>query len=267
MNREESIVRQRAIALMSRRATEPNFDWLGLLKLCGGYYECPKDAQGKRLGPIVGYAGKDELDRQYVGDVYADFAMAEQYGIVLNCVARGLIRTCNSLPFSWRVDGYCGAPEGGKALATALSVTSAIQYIYPEKKITALATPTSREKSEMAFSRHKPVEGGNYALVEDVLNNFSTTEEVVRLLEDSGARCSMILGFLNRSTDSRSHFDYDSPRFGRQSIPVVSLVTKSIAQYRQDDPYVIEDVDSGNLIRKPKPVWHELEAAMAAVAG
>ena len=31
---------------------------LNLVAACGGYYECPKDKDGKRHGPLVGYAGK-----------------------------------------------------------------------------------------------------------------------------------------------------------------------------------------------------------------
>lgn len=51
---------------------------LAVLKALDGYYECPKDTAGKRLGPLVGYAGRDNLGRQYVGDIYANFAVAER---------------------------------------------------------------------------------------------------------------------------------------------------------------------------------------------
>ena len=33
-------------------------DWLKLVSDLGGYYSCPKDQAGKRLGPLVGYAGR-----------------------------------------------------------------------------------------------------------------------------------------------------------------------------------------------------------------
>jgi hypothetical protein len=61
---------------------------LDLARMCGGYYECPKSPDGKRLGPLVGYAGRDELGRQYVGDIYVNFAQVERYGRALLDIAR-----------------------------------------------------------------------------------------------------------------------------------------------------------------------------------
>ncbi len=35
---------------------------LRYLQEFGGWYECPKDSNGKRLGPLVGYAGAYLVD-------------------------------------------------------------------------------------------------------------------------------------------------------------------------------------------------------------
>src|SRR5829696_8646404 len=102
-----------------------------LLKLCGGFYECPKAPNGKRRGPLVGYAGRDERGRQFVGDAYINFAAVERHGIVLRTLAEQLQSRLAETHID-RIDGFCGAPEGGKALATILSVLGERQYIFPE---------------------------------------------------------------------------------------------------------------------------------------
>src|SRR3970040_2100331 len=97
---------------------------LEALRLLGGYYECPKDPTGKRLGPLVGYAGKYEADdgskRQYVGDIYANFAKAEERPRVYQSWAD---RMKFDVP---EVDVLLGMPMGGIAVAFALApITSA----------------------------------------------------------------------------------------------------------------------------------------------
>ena len=49
-----------------------------VLREAGGWYECPKDSQGKRFGHLVGYAKRDELNRQLVGEEYVNFAKIEE---------------------------------------------------------------------------------------------------------------------------------------------------------------------------------------------
>jgi len=45
-------------AVAASQVVRVSADHLEILRRCGGYYGCPKDAAGKRLGPLVGYAGK-----------------------------------------------------------------------------------------------------------------------------------------------------------------------------------------------------------------
>ncbi len=249
-------------------ATAAQYDHRGkpldLLRACGGYYECPRDTGGNRLGPLVGYAGRDELGQQYVGDVYVNFAMAERYGIVLGMLA-GKLQTqiIDSLDMR-EIDGFCGAPEGGKALAVILAQYGHMQYIFPEKKVAAVATEGSREKSELVFGRHEPAADENWIIVEDVCNNFSTTSALVALIEKYGARCAGIACFLDRSAGAERGTVLHLSR-GEQSIslPVISLVQKPFPQYRQGDPEVATDVRAGNVVWKPKNEWQRLAAAMA----
>src|SRR3989344_3735947 len=62
-------------------------DPLFLLRQFHGYYETRRNPAGTRLAPLVGYAGKyrasDGTMKQYVGDVYANFARAEEHPLVL----------------------------------------------------------------------------------------------------------------------------------------------------------------------------------------
>jgi orotate phosphoribosyltransferase len=228
---------------------------LEILAKCGGFYECRKGEHDKRLTPLVGYAGRDEMGRQFVGDVYANFAKLERHSNCLHAVAVKLmdkIVSYNAENGLQDATGFCGAPMGGLALATVLAqqITSTEQnfeYIFPEKKIIEKETSSSREKSELIFDRHEPEEGTNWWIVEDVANNFSTTLKLVELIESYGAKVAGIVCFLNRSPFVDSWYTARD-----KSLPVISLVRKKIEQYKQDDPFVASDILSGNVCWKPK---------------
>jgi hypothetical protein len=57
---------------------------LAKLREFGGYYECPKDKEGKRLGPLVGYAAEYEPGKHWVGDIYLNAASVERCPEMLN---------------------------------------------------------------------------------------------------------------------------------------------------------------------------------------
>ncbi len=232
---------------------------LDLMRRAGAFYECPKDAQGRRLGPLVGYAGRDADERQYVGDIYVNFAKAESRPRLLAVFSRQLATLLGERgidPAS--AAGFCGAPEGGKAFAYQLALDGGQSYIYPEKKITAAASSASRETSELVFSRHEPEPGETWFIVEDVCNNFSTTAKLVALIESHGASVAGILCFLNRSSKIHETFE---PRPG-QVIPVVAVVQKPFDQHAQTEPEVASDVARGNVVWSPKKEWPRLAAAM-----
>jgi len=245
-------------------------DHLRTLRNCGGYYECPKDKKGTRHGPLVGYAGKykDDKgnDRQWVGEVYVNFAKAEIYPRVIKFFADCLTVNsfCSNNNGLFPTDFFCGAPIGGYSFADALAFRSDIPVIKAEKKIVELATPTSREKSQLVFGRHNIEAGKRYVIVEDVCNNFSTTSELINLIINYGGRAVAIVCFLNRSETIGS--DYYLPLAkGCLCLPVVSVVQKVIKQWKQDDPAVAEDVAKGNVVWKPKDEWPRLESAMAGM--
>jgi orotate phosphoribosyltransferase len=239
---------------------------LDILRLLGGYYCCPKDENGKRLGPLVPYAGRDEQGRQYVGDEYANFAKAERRIPVLRSFAEPLSvqirKVLNRVVggYEYLGGGYCGAPLGGNALAEMLADIHKRGYIFPEKKVVALPTETSREKAELVWGRHEPEEHEGWVIVEDVCNNFSTTLEMVNLIESRGAQVLAIACFLNRSTKVDTVY---SPRPGLE-LPVIALVRRRMNEWQQDHPYVADDVKSGNVVWKPKNEWSKLADAMAA---
>lgn len=235
---------------------------LEVVKVCGGYYECPKGADGKRLGPLVGYAGRDNLGQQYVGDIYVNFAAVERYAVALGFIAKQLHQLLKGSTGISDIDVYCGAPEGGKALATILSVLDNSQYIFPEKKVTAVATRSSREESDLVFSRHEPLPGERVVIVEDVCNNFSTTEALVDLIEKHEARCVGIVCFLNRSKEFSDQFVSYASLDGPLRLPVVSLVRNPFLQYQQSDVGVADDIAAGNVVWKPKNEWYRLAEAM-----
>ena len=234
----------------------PN-DPMRILQICGGYYECPKDENGKWAGPVVGYAGKYD-GKQFVGRIYANFAKAEEYPIVLLHFAQQLKSLV--FPALETMDVFCGVPMGGNAFAQMLALVCDARYVYLEKKVIAVATKDSREESELEFNRHEIQPADHVAIVEDVTNNFSSTEKTVLKIIEKGGKPVAIVSLLNRSVDSVREFKH-----GELSLPVISLVTKPIFQCKQDDPEVAEDIKAGNVCRKPKDKgeWAKLMAVMA----
>ena len=163
-----------------------------------------------------------------------------------------------------KIDVFCGAPIGGYSLADALGSCNDIPSIKAEKKVVALATATSREKSKLVFARHGVESGLGYVIVEDVCNNFSTTEELIALICSGGGKVLAIACFLNRSLTVESF--YCSTASSSHPIPVISLVREPINEWKQDDPAVAEDIAKGNVVLKPKDQWDRLMKA-TKVAG
>lgn len=238
-------------------------DHIQTLFNCGGYYACPKGKGDVRIGPLVGYAGKydgpDGKKLQFVGDIYANFAKAEVYPNVLSYFACGLATRLDATIGLNNIDVLCGAPIGGYALATAIGLRTMIPTIKAEKKVLAPATQDSREKSMLFFGRHSVVPGLRYVIVEDVCNNFSTTEELINLIISAGGIVVGIACFLNRSLTIDGA--YPSP-VANTDIPIFCLVRLPINEYHQDDPEVVEDIKNHNVVWKPKDEWDRLMLAM-----
>lgn len=244
-----------------------------ILQLMDNCYICPKDNNGQRLGPLVGYAGTYGDDgKHFVGDIYLNFAVVEEYAFILRHLAQRLHNKLGGLTkLRISVNVFCGAPEGGKALAQVMSTFNfTSRYVYPDRKVIKAATPNSREESKFIWGRHQVNPGEKVVIVEDLNNNFSTTDELIELAITAGASVVAIVSFYNRSvTVTGDSYKYVSksclPGDGTVEIPIVTLKSNPILQYKQDDPYVVEDIAKGNVIWKPKPDWPKLAAAMAAV--
>lgn len=241
---------------------------LETLTRAGGYYDCPKDETGKRLGPLVGYAGTyldDGVEKQYVGEVFYNMSRLEQWVEVFSYYSYQLVSNLAKLrgvDLSRPV--FIGAPWGGVSVARSLAGAhdksiqdfecyeySNARAIFAEKKTLVQAEAGKRSKSMLVFDRHSPYVGDFTFICEDVVNNMTTTEEMVTLIESRGATVVAILCKINRS--GKTHFDHPDGR----KIRIVSVMDIPTKQYRQDDPYVADDIAVGNLISKPKDVWDE----------
>lgn len=231
-------------------------DILEKLKNCDGYYACPKKKTGERMGPLVGYAGTYDDNgkpKNYVSDVYYNFAKVEEHHKVLDYFASTL---CTHIrKHNVQIDVLLGAPMGGILFAGALCRVLDCRVIFAEKKTIKMATSNSKEVSTIVLNRHRIKKGDRVAIVEDVVNNFSTTNKMIGLIKEAGGEAVAICCEFNRS---------ELVVFEEQSLnlPVISLLHIPTEQYRQDDPKVSKDVETGNLILKPKDEWDKLELAM-----
>ena len=219
-----------------------------LLSACGGFYRASGNA------PLVGYAGRDEQGRQYVGYDFANFAKVERWPLlVCNHVARPLReRVTSELGEDLTV---CPAPEGGKMLGALLALQLGGAYAHPEKVVIEAKTSASRERSMLGFTgRHDPPHGARVLIVEDVCNNFSTTAQYIEELELHGAQLAGIACFLNRSETRRGAYIHKGVAY-----PVIALWDEPLPEYAQDDPEVSDAIAAGNVFWKPKDEWGKLK--------
>lgn len=234
-------------------------DPLATLKRCNGYYLSPKDGDGKFLGPAVGYAGQyatDEGPKNYVGFEYFNFAKAEQYHCVRSYFAELIDQKLKKAILHYselEIDAVLGAPMGGILFADSVSQQLNCRVIFSEKKVTDFAQPDNgiKEKSKQIIDRHEIRPGDKIAIVEDVTNNFSTTDALIKLIQQNGGTVVAIICAFNRSVSSCWH-----------DIPVISALEIPTDQFRQDEPEVAGLIGIGNIIWKPKDEWAPLKKAM-----
>ena len=225
------------------------------LKNCNGYYESPKDENGKYIGPVVGYAKmyKDDngADKNMVGFVYLNFAKAEQRSEVREYFAAEI--SAKVAQAGLKANVVLGAPMGGLFLAGDIGRILKVRSIFSEKIVLEAAdkATSKREVSKMVIDRHDIFPGDRIILVEDVCNNFSTTEQMVELVRSYGAEIVGIACAFNRS----SHTAW-------ADVPVISTCDIWFDQYKQDDAAVSEIIARGDFIPKPKLSWNALANAM-----
>lgn len=232
-------------------------DVIATLRNCDGVYECPVE-QSKRLGPLVGYAGQYEADDKllnYVGLVYYNVGKGDQWPHIAKYWAGLHVRLLKPL----HPDLLVAAPMGGISYSSVLKQHLGCRGIFAEKKVIEAAADGKREKSKLILGRYDVYPGDRIVLVEDIVNNFSTTEQMIELVETAGGLVVAVACVINRS-DKVTYWrpsDWDS-------LPVIALQHKPTPQYAQNNPQVAEDVAAGNIIMKPKDRWSELVAAEVA---
>jgi adenine/guanine phosphoribosyltransferase-like PRPP-binding protein len=238
-------------------------DFFATLRNCGGFYESPCDEGGEFIGPVVGYAGQYEDDnaegqlKQWVGFVYYNVAQVEIYPYLRMNYAGELAEKIHAELDSANVTKMVAAPMGGIQFGVELGTWLSVPTVYLEKKITALATSTSRERSSLVFGRHALCAGDRVLIVEDTVNNISTPREVMCHIEEAGAELAGLVCVINRSP-------LNSFKIGDREYPIISVKHRPTPQYRQDDSAVAEFIRAGNVCWKPKKVeeWATLMAAM-----
>ncbi len=236
-------------------------DILKVLDGVDGYYECPKDAEGNRLGPLVGYTATYGEGLHWVGDAYLNFAKMEHYPKLTCHFARLL--GAEIIKKVGRVNVFMAAPEGGKSVAEMLAYVSGARYVYPEKEIHALKTVTAREKSSWKWGRHDGhiLPDEKVVICEDLMNNFATTMSLLELAWKCGVKVVGLAGWYNRSVKYRDAYPLD----GGDGIPIITLGNKTLPEYKQDDPFVAKDVEAGNVSWKPKHDWDRLKKVMMQI--
>jgi orotate phosphoribosyltransferase len=233
-------------------------DPLETLKRCGGVYDCPRKLRGPLVGYTSEYEASDGTMKQWVGYDYAHLAKAEEHPGVLQHFAREFLNVLAG-SFTDDFDFLCGVPVGGYTFSQVLeSLMPGKRAIRAEKKVVAPATKTMLEQSELVYRFEI---GARCVVVEEVCHNFSTTDEVVRLISRAGGKVVAIFCFLNRSPVVENEY---CSLVLRRGVPVISLVRRPMPEYRQEDPEVKNIVDAGNVVFDPRADWARLMREMEA---
>jgi adenine/guanine phosphoribosyltransferase-like PRPP-binding protein len=232
---------------------DPEGDPLQTLRNCEGYYTCPTDAEGKPLGPIVGYTAPytppgvvPEL--KWVGLTYYNFSKADPWPAVLTFFAEAMVRRLtvrHMLP-----DVIVGAPWAGVKFSQEVARLLGCRHIFAEKK-----------GDEVILGRYEgEIHAGDVVLVgEELVNNTSTTGKLVKLIEDADGKVLGIFCAINRSFPFKETF-WKAPE--SDPLPIIGVIERATPQYHQDDPLVAQAIADGRIVWKPKYAWDKMEAAM-----
>lgn len=219
-----------------------------------GLYESPKDKFGNYKGPLVPYAGTypdgNGNKLNFVGFSYFNIAKIEEYCFTRTPFANALVGKISTFG---RPNILIGAPMGGIIFATTIADMLSCSIAFFEKKITELGDSTkgTKEKSELIFNRHCLNKGDKVILLEDLCNNFSTTDKMIDLVFSQGAEVTAIACILNRSKLE-----------SWKGIPVITLLHIPTPEYKQTDPEVQHLIATSKIVWKPKQEWTKLREAM-----
>ncbi len=218
-----------------------------ILKALNGLLIRPRNPDGSWDGPLFGYAATAPDGKNFVGNVYADCSVIEESLHAMTLLARRLLALLGDRIDS--IDAFLGMPMGGLALAQELARLSDRIYLFPEKNVLVAKTPTSREQADLAFGRHRVEPGMNCVLVEDVVNNVSTTGRAITKVQEQGGIVLAIVCMLNRSLIVETSYHHEPSGF---NIPIIALERRQIEEFQQSDAEVATDIAAGNLFPKPK---------------
>ncbi|MFA4833886.1 MAG: orotidine 5'-phosphate decarboxylase / HUMPS family protein [Patescibacteria group bacterium] len=228
-------------------------DHVAMLDNCDGFYESPRDASGNYVGPLVAYAGKYDTpsgELNFVGRCYFNLAKVEERPLVRQVFCRDLAGKFKNLS---KIPGaIMGMPMGSIQLTATLGDFLGCRTIFAEKKVIEPASEGKKEKSILVLGRHEVKKGEVVFIVEDVCNNFSTTDKAIKLIEEAGGIFGGIICFVNRS---------DKTEWAGK--PIVSLIHKPSPEFKQDDSAVRDLIAAGNICWEPKKEWARLKKAMA----
>jgi orotidine-5'-phosphate decarboxylase/adenine/guanine phosphoribosyltransferase-like PRPP-binding protein len=229
-------------------------DPLATLKACGGYYKSPMAPDNNYLGPLVAYAGTYESEsgpKNYVGYEYFNFAKAEAEPLARAYFASEISAIIKAAGI--KCDVVVGAPMGGILLAGDVARYLDCRSIFAEKKVIEPARPQDgvKEKSELIIDRHEIRQNDAVVIVEDVCNNFSTTEKLKNLIEGMGGKLAAIVCAFNRSG-----------KHEWEGIPVFTSCFIPTQQFKQDDVQIADLMRLDKIVWKPKAEWSKLESAM-----
>lgn len=239
-------------------------DYLATLVNCGGYYDCPVTESGMPmpLGPLVGYAGSyiDDMTGgtvQFVGFKYFNFSEVDQWPAVLQAFAEQAVRMLADRSFDPTV--VVGMPMAGIRFGDKVASILRCRSIYAEKKVISAGSDGQRPKEEIKLVRYEILPGDRVVIAEELVNNRTSTAQVIADVERAGGRVIAVIAAINRSypfvngiTDS----------VGRK-IPIIAVIDRETPQYRQEHPLVREAVAQGNIVWQPKKGdWPRLRQAM-----
>src|SRR3989344_57128 len=205
-------------------------DLKALARLCDALYICPKDHVGKRLGPMVAYAGKSPDGKNLIGDIYFNFRRIECHPLVVEQFAEVVAEKIIGAHIADTLDTVCGIPEGGRSLAQPLARILGKRFVY-------------------------------------VINNLQNTDNTLEQIALTGAEVVILSAALNRSPFADTEYIPRKGPYADKVLPIVAAIREPYPEYSQTDSAVVGDVAAGNVEFGVKNNWTLLMVAMECASG
>jgi len=231
---------------------------------CQALYECPKDVAGKRLGPLVPYAGKYGSGKNFVGEVYFNFGWVEPHVRVVEAFAVNIAKQIAQNPAFAAASTIVGIPEGGRTLAQEVARHSGKRFVYPLKEPKGEQKTGGKAEFNFVFTRNDLHPGEAVIVVDDVHNNFQNTTDTIETIAETGATVVGFCSALNRSETVEGFFCPKTGAFASDNFPLISAIRRPLKEFIQEHPDVAQDIGKGNIEWKVKQNWARLRASMEA---